>query len=61
MYNNNFNGDFRGHQFRQGRTDYGRVPYRQNVQPIKRSGATYSKIKKGQFEGGTIVSAWNVL
>lgn len=58
---NNYNGNrnFQGHTFRQGNNGYGQVPYRQNQQPPKKSGATYSKIKKGNFEGGTIVNAWN--
>lgn len=27
---------------------------------FKKSGAVYSKIKKGNFEGSTIINAWNV-
>jgi hypothetical protein len=32
----------------------------QNAPQYKRSGATYSKIRKGNFEGETIVNAWRV-
>lgn len=31
----------------------------QNQPPAKKSGATYSKIGKGKFQGGTIINAWN--
>lgn len=37
------------------------APYQaqQAPAPPKKSGASYSNINKGQFEGGTIVNAWN--
>lgn len=33
--------------------------HQNNQQPVKKSGATYSKISKGNFVGSTIVNAWN--
>lgn len=48
-YRNNFGGG--GYGNNGGR-------FNQNQQRAKKSGATYTKIKQGQFEGLTIVNAW---
>lgn len=39
---------------------YNRGTTNRNSEPqVKRSGAVYSQISKGKFEGGTIINAWN--
>ncbi len=56
---NNRNGGYRGRGYNNG-GGYRNNNYNQNQQPPKKSGAKYSIIRKGDFEGGTIVNAWNV-
>ena len=53
FYNDQYNGPYR--------PQYGPQPqYQQRHQtPPKKSGATYTEIRKGNFVGGVIVNAWN--
>lgn len=58
MYNNN-NNNYRGNDGsyypkRENRSTYSQ----ENQNQFKKSGATYSKIRNGNFEGETIVNAW---
>lgn len=57
MYNNNKNQGFYPQQQAHyaPRPNYVQAP----PPPPKRSGAIYTKIRKGKFEGLTIVNAWN--
>lgn len=63
-YNQNYKRNY-GQQPNQGyypqqRQQYGQPQYQQPAPPPpKKSGVVYSKIKQGQFEGATIVNAWN--
>ncbi|MGX1930205.1 hypothetical protein [Flagellimonas sp. 2504JD4-2] len=63
MYGNNNGYGNNGYQRRNGYGNNGYQRgngYRNNNRPApKRSGAKYSIIRNGRFEGGTIVNAWN--
>ncbi|WP_417443757.1 hypothetical protein [Joostella sp.] len=58
-YRNNYNRVYSNQNY--SNRGYSNRGYQQAPPPpAKKSGATYSIIKKGKYEGGTIVNAWNV-
>ena len=58
-WNNNGKSYQRNSNAQQNQTgSYGGGRYQSNQQNVKKSGATYSRIKKGKNEGGVCVSAW---
>lgn len=57
--NNNWNGGGNWNGNRNGNWNGNRGNGYQNKPQAKRSGAKYSIIRNGKFEGGTIVNAWN--
>ena len=61
MYGNNNYGNGNGYGNGYRRNNYrNNNGYRNNNRPTsKKSGAKYSIIRNGRFEGGTIVNAWN--
>lgn len=51
-------GNFYPVQQNNNNRNYNNAPQQQQQQQFKKSGATYSRIKNGNFEGDTIVNAW---
>lgn len=58
-WNNNYNNNYGNNRNYGGNSRYNNnYNSGNNQQMYKKSGATYSKIRNGNFEGATIVNAW---
>lgn len=57
LYKQGANGQFYPVNQNNNRS-YNNAPQQQQQQQFKKSGATYSRIKNGNFEGNIIVNAW---